>query len=205
MASNEDEGALLWRAHRGDAAAFRDLALRHSQRLLGLARQITGDAVEAEDVVQEALLRLWRNAGTVVSTAMIGAEEGQDSDATAAQRIGGWLTQVTRNLAIDRRRKSKRLDLVDEIPEPTVDAALEPGPLRDLQTRDEQELIDNAMDELPERQRQALLLFHRYDLPVAGVAAALGVSEHAAESLLARGRRALKERIAKTLDGDFAG
>jgi RNA polymerase sigma-70 factor (ECF subfamily) len=100
--SDED---LLARYARGDARAARELAERHGPRLLGYARRmLRGDSAEAEDVLQEAMLRLWRIA--------------PEWDAGRA-RVGTWLYRVVTNLCIDRlrRRPQAALDTIAEPPD----------------------------------------------------------------------------------------
>ncbi|MBU1213317.1 MAG: sigma-70 family RNA polymerase sigma factor [Alphaproteobacteria bacterium] len=178
MAQHED-GELLERIGAGDSAAFRQLAERHTLRLLRTARSILRDETEAEDIVQEAMLRLWRRASELTV-------ENQ------ADGIGAWLNRTTRNLAIDRYRRAKRVDLVDEFPET---AASEESPHAQLENQERSQDVENAIDRLPERQRTAILLFHHQGLSVAEISSVLETSEHATESLLARARRTLKDSL----------
>ena len=98
----EPDAVLVARAGRGDAAAFRSLVHRHLGAALGIARRLLRDDAEAEDVVQEGLLRLWRSSRTL-EIGEVGARP--------------WLRRVISNLCIDRMRAGARTDVTDVPPE----------------------------------------------------------------------------------------
>lgn len=175
-----EEAALLRRYAAGDPTAARQLVASLAPRVFGLARRLLDDPAEAEDVTQEAMTRLWRAAPQW-------REEGA--------RVSTWLYRVTVNLCIDRRRRLKgpgRAERLDLLPEPAdpradVDATL-------MQSERARALAE-ALAELPERQRVAVVLRHIEGLANPDIAAILGVSVEAVESLTARGRRALAARL----------
>jgi RNA polymerase sigma-70 factor (ECF subfamily) len=171
-----DDGALLAGTANHDALAFRELVERHLPSLLGVARRMLKDDAEAEDVAQEALLRLWRSAGTL-TLGPAGARP--------------WLRRVVSNMCIDRIRAVKRTDVTDEAPDQEVDAEQLKGLLDgELSTR-----VDAALKAIPERQRLALTLFHYEGLSQVEVGEVLGVSDEAVESLLSRARRTMRELL----------
>lgn len=170
------DAAALARVAHGDEAAFRALVARHLSGLLVAGRRVLGDSAESEDVAQEALLRLWRNASNI--------EVGPGG-------LRPWLRRVVVNLAIDRMRARRRVSPVDELPEVPTRARQEDG----LQAEALTGRVRGALATLPERQRQALALFHFEGLSQIEVGRAMGVSDEAVESLLARARRALKAAL----------
>lgn len=173
--NDEDEGFLLAAMASGDLSAFRALVGKHLAGVERLARRVLGNDADAADVAQEAMLRLWQSGG------------GID---VSAGGIRPWLNRVTVNLAIDRTRAGKRL-VVGDVPDTPVAPEQERGlALRDLGAR-----VQQAMAELPERQRVALTLFHYEGFTQAAIAASMELSEEAVESLLARARRGLKDRL----------
>ncbi len=173
----ETDEALLARYAAGERAAARVLTLRHTPRVLGLARRMLSDPAEAEDVAQETMLRLWR-----VAPAWRAGEA----------RLSTWLYRVAVNLCTDRLRRRRGVPLT-EAPEtaddaPSVQAALEAG--------ERVAALRLAVGLLPERQRIAVQLRHFDDCSNAEIAAVLEISVEAVESLLARARRTLAAALA---------
>ena len=171
-----EEAALLAASAAGDQSAFRALTAMHLRGAVTIARGMLGDAAEAEDVAQDAFLRLWRNAATL--------ELGPYG-------LKPWLRRVVSNLAIDRIRAGRNTTVTDELPEQPVRASQADGlEAAALKTR-----VAAALQGLPERQRAALVLFHFEDMSQVEVGEALGISDEAVESLLSRARRALRATL----------
>ena len=181
MAFDAQEGpsdaALLARFGQGDAAAARLLAARMTPRALRVAERMLGDRAEAEDVAQEAMLRLWR-----------AAPGWQDGGA----QVTTWLYRVVVNLCTDRLRRRTALPL-DAVAEPADPA---PAPVAGLMAADRAAALDAALMTLPERQREAVVLRHLEGLNNPDIAEILGVGVEAVESLVARGKRALVTALA---------
>lgn len=172
----EDETTLLARVTAGEAPAFRALVDRHLPTVLAIARRMLRDDGEAEDVAQETLLRLWRNAGSL--------QLGEGG-------VRPWLRRVASNLSIDRVRARRNVSLGEEVPEESEPASqVTQLAERDLSTR-----VDAALKALPERQRLALTLFHYEGMSQVEVGEAMNISDEAVESLLARARRTLKASL----------
>ncbi len=177
-----DDDALMRQVAARDAQAFAVLAGRHAGRPHRIAwRMLGGDGAEAEDVAQEALLRLWNTASQ-----WRGGGPG----------VAAWLTRVATNLCLDRLRRRARLS--DEAPPERADEA----PLADALIGAEQEraAVIAALDLLPERQRAAVVLTYYEELPNAEAAAMLDMNIKAFESMLLRARRALRSMLVENDD-----
>jgi RNA polymerase sigma-70 factor (ECF subfamily) len=172
-AEDDPDFDLVVRAGRGDAAAAQALVARKLPRVLALARRMLGDAAEAEDVAQEAMLRVWRHAP--------GWRPGK-------ARFDTWLHRVALNLCYDRlrRRREQPMAKVPDRPDPGF------SPDRGLQAADVAREVGRALQALPHRQREAVVLCHYQELGNIEAAEIMGVSVEALESLLSRGRRALR-------------
>ncbi len=178
--SVQADAALVARVGSGDSAACRSLMEAHLGRVHAFAWRMLGDAGEAEDVAQEAFLRLWRQAGKW----------------RAEARVGTWLHRVAHNLCVDRLRK-RRGDIGGELPD-LPDPAL--GPAGEHQRTQVARRVEAALACLPERQRAAIALVHYQELGNIEAADIMGVSVQALESLLSRGRRGLREALAGLRD-----
>lgn len=173
------DGALMVLFANGDPGASRLLAERLLPRALGHAARVLGDRAEAEDVAQEAMLRLWRAA----------AGWQQDGPAQPAT----WLYRVVANLCTDRLRRAGRMAPLDD-PDLAEDGAA--GPEAMLIEGDRMAALDAALARLPERQRQAVVLRHIEGLSNPEIAEILDLGVEAVESLTARGKRALGAALA---------
>ena len=167
--ATETDDALVLRLAGGCGAAMAALSARHLDAVLACAWRILGDRAEAEDVAQETFIRLLRKA-----------PDWQPG----GPALRSWLLRVASNLCIDRRRSHARSvpmpDDIEDLPAP-AGAPLD----EDLAIR---RAVRRAMAGLPPRQLAALVLVHFHGLSGREAASALGTSEDALESLLARAR-----------------
>ena len=178
----DPDAELVARVGRGDRAAAQTLMARHLPKMLALARRMLPGQVEAEDAVQDAFLKLWTHAARW--------QPGQAKFET-------WLYRVTLNQCYDRLRRKPTVEL--DKAENVVDPA--PSPECALQNAALTLQIEAALADLPERQRAAVLLCHYQACGNIEAAEILGISVESLESLLARGRRALRTTLAHLRDG----
>jgi len=173
---DSDEVLMVWVA-RGDQSAYRELTRRHLPAMLGLARRVLGNAADAEDVAQEAMLRVWTHAPRW--------------QPLAAFRT--WLTRVVVNLCLDRKRRRPwvALEAAGEIVDPA------PGVAELAETSERERLLAAAIAELPARQRSAIVLTYTEGMSNAQVAEILDTSVSAVETLLIRGKQNLRARLGR--------
>jgi RNA polymerase sigma-70 factor (ECF subfamily) len=177
--SDVPDEALLIAFGNGDAAAARELTLRLTPRVLAFAaRMLGGDRGEAEDVAQEAMLRLWRIA-----------PDWRMGEA----KVTTWLYRVVANLCVDRRRRRGRVRPLDDAGDP-ADAG--PGAAAAMQDRQRARALEQALADLPDRQRQAVVLRHIEGLGNPEIAEIMDIGVEAVESLTARGKRRLAASLA---------
>ena len=172
-ARQEDkDAALLARYGRGDAQAARELTARLTPLAFRVAVRMLGDRDEAEDVVQEAMLRLWRMA---------------PDWRRGGARVSTWLYRVAVNLCTDRLRRRRAVAL-DDVPEPEDG---HPGVSERMIAADRAAALEAELQHLPERQRQAVVLRHLEGLSNPEIGEIMDIGTEAVESLVARGKRAL--------------
>lgn len=178
MMEEPSDEALMAAVSARQQQAFRILMARHMQRAIGVAQRIVRDPGEADDIGQEAFLRVWSRAASF------------DPDIA---RFTTWLYRIVLNLAFDRSKR-RPLAPIDE----AVDVhANGPGPVELLIADEERRILEQAMAGLSERQRGAIALFHMEGLSGEESAQAMDLSAKAFESLLGRARARLKENVQK--------
>jgi len=174
----DQDALLLARFAQGDAGAARELTARLGSRAFALAVRVLGDRAEAEDVAQDAMLRLWRVA-----------PEWRTGEA----RVSTWLYRVTLNLCTDvQRRKRGGTTALDDVAEPPDPGRTAPELLQDAARAG---ALQAALMTLPDRQRQAVVLRHIEEMSNPEIAAIMDISTEAVESLTARGKRALAKKL----------
>ncbi len=179
LALLSDEALLVLYAN-GDPSAARALTQRLAPRVFAYGIRVLGDRAEAEDVTQEALLRLWRIA-----------PDWRQGEA----QVTTWLYRVATNLATDRLRAGKRrqAEALDDMAEPGDDR---PSAVAGMIEADRMAALQSALAQLPDRQRQAVVLRHIDGLTNPQIAEVLEIGVEAVESLTARGKRALSVLLA---------
>ena len=176
--SDED---LLGAYVRGDSAAASEIVDRYAAGVLRLAARMLGNSADAEEVAQEVMLRLWKFA-----------PDWQPGRA----KVSTWIWRVTVNHCTDRLRKagSTSLDLTPELKDGG------PSPSDRIMDSERVEALYRSLDELPERQRTAVVLRHIEGMSNPEVAGILETSVDAVESLLTRGMRELRRRLGPRRD-----
>ncbi|CAM2157095.1 RNA polymerase sigma-70 factor (ECF subfamily) [Paraburkholderia tropica] len=182
MNERDPDAELVARVGARDAGAVRTLVLSKLPRLLALATRMLGDRMEAEDIAQEAFVRIWKQA-----------PHWRSGEA----RFDTWLHRVALNLCYDRLR-GRREEPAETLPD-EADPAATPDLRIEARTRDER--VRAALAALPVRQREALVLTYYQELSNLEAAGLMDISVDALESLLARARRTLRAQLA----GDGAG
>lgn len=183
-ASEASDEALMVLYANGDRPAAYALTQRITPRVLAYAtRLLGGDRAEAEDVAQETMLRLWRQA-----------PEWRQGET----KVTTWAYRVATNLCIDRQRSRRRKGAVGLDDAPDLPDLPEPGPGAEARLQDAQRLdaLQAALASLPDRQRQAVVLRHIEGLTNPEIAQILEIGVEAVESLTARGKRALAALLA---------
>lgn len=177
------DAALMTRIAAGDQATFALVMRNETPRLVRHSLSLLGNLAEAEEVAQDAFLRLWNVA----------------PDWEPRAQIATWLHQVTYRLSIDvLRRRRPSVDIEDLEPILADDSA---SPERNALDNERDQLLARAMDQLPPRQKSAIVLAHLQGLSQSEASIVLNVTEDAYESLLARARRKLKDLVQDMLGG----
>lgn len=171
-----DDDTLMARVAARDADAFRALVEKHAGKAHRIGWRMLGDAVEAEDVAQEAMLKLWEQA---------------DKWQAGGAGVGAWLNRVATNLCLDRLRR-QRFTSEEEAPDradesPLADALIDADRMRDRSLK--------AVHALPDRQRAAIILTYYEDCSNTAAAGILDMNIKAFESLLLRARQTLKAAL----------
>jgi RNA polymerase sigma-70 factor (ECF subfamily) len=174
----DEDSELLDKLATGDEVAFRMLVERHIDRAYAIALRIVGNAADAEDVVQDSMLKIWSHRGRW--------QHGRAKFST-------WLYRVISNRCIDLRRKP-RTENVEAVPEV---ADNQPGAVELIERRELNDMLELAMQRLPEQQRVAVILSYHENMSNGEIAQVMDTTVAAVESLLKRGRQQLRQLLRK--------
>ncbi len=180
---------LMARAATGEHAAFEELVERHQHAVVGTVAKMLGNASEAEDIAQQVFLRLWKSAPRYKPTA----------------KFTTFLFTITRNLVFNETRKRQRrkehsLEEQEEDRFLQIPDTDEPQPDDQLLQSELQGAVDQAIANLPEKQRLAVVLRRFEQMPYEEIAVVLELSVSAVKSQLFRARTALREELEKFMD-----
>ena len=170
----DHDDILLAAIARSDERAFRELVERHIDRAYALALRILRNGADAEDVVQDTMLKVWKQRGTWQA---------------GKARFSTWLYRVVTNRCIDlcRRPRTSDIDDAPEVADGKTDA------LSSIHTGEVNLLLERAMARLPNQQRIAVILAYNDELSNPEIAEIMETTVSAVESLLKRGRQQLRQ------------
>lgn len=172
-----DDESLLHLVQKGDHNAFSRLLYRHTKRFYAIAYRILSNKDDAEDIVQEAFLKLWNKPDLW--------------DNTKRAKFTTWFYKIVINLCLDHKKKKKTMPLPDDMQ--IIDSQLQGDAL--LELREKQAMLECFILQLPERQQLALNLCFYEGLSNKEAAAIIDVKVKALQSLLMRAKTTLKEKI----------
>ena len=172
----------------GDTSAFEEVIERHQALVAGTAARMLGSNSDVEDIAQQVFIRVWKSARRYVPRA----------------KFTTWLLKITRNLVFNEMRRSKRHAHVPLQSEPGVEEIplkdeTNPTPDASLLEDELQRAIEEAIMQLPESQRMALVLRRYEQLSYEEIAEVLDLSVPAVKSVLFRARTELRSRLNKYL------
>ena len=174
----DEDSELLDKLATGDEVAFRLLVERHIDRAYAIALRIVGNAADAEDVVQDTMLKIWSHRGRW--------QHGRAKFST-------WLYRVISNRCIDLRRKPRN-ENVETVPE-VADG--QPGAVEIIERNELNGMLELAMQRLPEQQRIAVIFSYHENMSTGEIAQVMDTTVAAVESLLKRGRQQLRQLLRK--------
>jgi len=188
--ASPEERALIERCKRGDLGAFNELIKRYEKPVYNFAYRLTGNYDSAQDVAQDAFLRVFQ---------AIGSFRGDASFST-------WLFRITTNVFLDDRKKARAhptssLDEYVEMEESSMARQIEdPSPTPDLLTegKERTQLLQNAIRALPDYQRTMVVLYHTEQKSYEEIAEIMALPIGTVKSRLNRARLALKENLGPT-------
>jgi RNA polymerase sigma-70 factor (ECF subfamily) len=184
----DPDAALMLRAKRGDRAAFAELVEKYKQPVMNFVFRSLRDEIEAEDLAQNVFLQAWKSRARYRQTA----------------KFSTWLFTIARNLCLNeiRRRSRHPAESIEEAhaehedqPRQQYEDKSQIAPPDKLLHGELAQKIEEALAELPEAQRTAILLCRQDELSYEEIAGVLDCSLSATKSLIHRGRETLKEKL----------
>ena len=183
----DPDAALMLRVQRGDGAAFEELVGKFQQPIYNFILRTLRDETEAEDLTQVTFVQVWKSAGRY----------------RASARFSTWLYTIARNLCLNEIRRRSRHPAEslegsqsdEEHGTPQIEDRSATQPTGEVLQGELEEKLAQALSDLPENQRTAIILCERDELSYEDIASVLGCSLSATKSLIFRGRETLKARL----------
>lgn len=180
-----DDDTLMVRTAQGEEAAFRLLVQRWEHQVQAFLLHMLRSVEEAEDLTQETFIRVY----------------GQADRFRVEGRFQSWLFRIAGNLARSRLRRRKILSWIRFDPGTHDVADRGPGPIENLERADNAEAVRLALAELPQRQRQALVLHRFQGLSYKEIADSMETTLPGVESLIQRAMAGLRNELAGKVEG----
>jgi len=182
----DPDAVLMLRVKRGDRRAFEELVDKYKRPVTNVIYRTLGDATEAEDLAQNVFVQVYRSAHRY----------------RASAKFTTWLFTIVRNLCLNEIRRRSRhraesLDAPDQEDRPghQFEDVKSFSPPDALLHEELEQKIQQALSELPDNQRIAILLCRQDELSYEDIARVLGCSLSATKSLIHRGRETLKQKL----------
>ncbi len=184
-ASNTSDTHLIQLSRKGDSVAFGALVEKYQSLVCSVAYSRCGDLARSEDLAQEAFLIAWQKL----------------EDLNEIAKFKGWICTIVRNLAHRTRKREARINpeavALDAVAEYSARTA---SPLERVVSEEQEQLVWEALADIPEDYREPMILFYREEQSVARVAEALELSQDVVKQRLSRGRKMVKQHLASTVE-----
>ncbi len=181
-----NETELLKASMQGDTVAFETIVKIYQSFICAITYSATGDVGKSEELAQETFLSAWKDLAQLKDL----------------NKFRGWLSSIARNIIRNSFRSQKR-DIISKAA--SMDQAEDAGirdsePTETVITAEQQAVVRHALQHIPTKYRESLVLFYRQDQSVKEVAEQLELSEEAVKQRLSRGRKLLKEQVAAIVE-----
>lgn len=182
-----DDAGLVAESIAGNRNAFAQIVARYQSLICSLAYSATGDLSQSEDLAQDTFIAAWKALASL----------------REPPRLRSWLCGIARNLSHNclRRQKHEPVHAAQPIEEVSEPPALDPQPVEQAISKEEEAIMWRSLERLPEIYREVLVLFYREHKSVPRVAQALELSEDAVHQRLTRGRKMLQEQVLAVVEG----
>lgn len=157
--------------------AFKKILLKHKDVIYNHAYYFSGNREDAEDITQDAFIKLWKHRKRVKNDSVI-----------------PWLLKVTRNLCIDYQRKRRETSIIDVCCEDTL-FDRDPGPEQCVVDKDALANVMRVIDQLPEVLKSILIMRDIQDFKYSDIAVAMDMPLNSVKVYLHRGRKLLMKKL----------